>query len=413
LQARELAWQGRAGLDLGLPAALTTFVAIALATATAALVAFGSYARRVDMQGTILPNNGLVTITAPSSGSIESLTVQEGDSVEQSAPLYTLDVDTVTKAGSVQQMVDDVLIAEREMLAKQIGRKGQMSEETKAQLQNKIQNLSAEIDQLDAQIVTQRNFFKIINDDYNQASGLWARGLTPRSELNVRQQRWMDSQTKSQELASTKLGLNGQLNDAQYQLTTLAITTGDEIDALKTKIAEIDEKLKTGEARRSIVIMAPRSGVVTAVVGHPGQAISAGAPLLKIVPAHAKTQAHLIAPSSAIGFIQQSARVLLRYSAFPYQKFGEYGGTVVSVSDAALSPDEVQGLLAGAPQTSQDGPFYRVIVEPDGQSLDIYGQARALPASMQVQAYALLERRPLYQWILSPIYDLARAVHGS
>jgi multidrug efflux pump subunit AcrA (membrane-fusion protein) len=51
------------------------------------------------MQGTILPNNGLVTITAPSSGSIESLTVQEGDSVEQSAPLYTLDVDTVTKAG--------------------------------------------------------------------------------------------------------------------------------------------------------------------------------------------------------------------------------------------------------------------------------------------------------------------------
>jgi membrane fusion protein len=135
--------------------------------------------------------------------------------------------------------------------------------------------------------------------------------------------------------------------------------------------------------------------------------------MLKIVPAHVTMQAHLLAPSSAIGFIQQGARVLLRYSAFPYQKFGEYGGTVVTVSDAALSPDEVQGLLAGATQTNPDGPFYRVIVEPDSQSLNIHGEARALPASMQVQAYALLDRRPLYHWILSPLYDLARATHGT
>jgi hypothetical protein len=31
---------------------------------------------------------------------------------------------------------------------------------------------------------------------------------------------------------------------------------------------------------------------------------------------------------------------------------------------------------------------------------------------MQVQAYALLDRRPLYQWILAPLYDLARATRG-
>ena len=48
-------------------------------------------------------------------------------------------------------------------------------------------------------------------------------------------------------------------------------------------------------------------------------------------------QAELLAPSSAVGFIHQGGRVLLRYSAFPYQKFGEYGGTVVTVSDAADS----------------------------------------------------------------------------
>jgi membrane fusion protein len=152
---------------------------------------------------------------------------------------------------------------------------------------------------------------------------------------------------------------------------------------------------------------------VTAIIGQPGQAVGAGSPMLKIVPEHASMQAHLLAPSSAIGFIQEREHVLLRYSAFPYQKFGEFGGTVVSVSHAALSTEEVQGLLSGAPPISQAGPFYRVIVEPDDQSVDIYGEARALTASMQVQAYALLDRRPLYQWILSPLYDLARAAHGT
>ena len=53
-------------------------------------------------------------------------------------------------------------------------------------------------------------------------------------------------------------------------------------------------------------------------------------------------QAELLAPSSAIGFIHKGDRVLLRYSAFPYQKFGEYWGTVVSVSRRRLNAEEVQ-----------------------------------------------------------------------
>jgi hypothetical protein len=63
------------------------------------------------------------------------------------------------------------------------------------------------------------------------------------NELASRQQAWMQSQSKLQELESSKLRLRGELNDAQYQLGTIAITTADEIDALKTKILDIDEKL--------------------------------------------------------------------------------------------------------------------------------------------------------------------------
>jgi hypothetical protein len=31
---------------------------------------------------------------------------------------------------------------------------------------------------------------------------------------------------------------------------------------------------------------------------------------------------------------------------------------------------------------------------------------------MRVEAYALLDRRKLYEWILEPLYEIGRAAHG-
>jgi len=422
LRARELAWQGRSALALRLPAAFLSFASVALAAAIVALIAFGSYARRVDMNGVVLPSAGLIAISSPAAGWIEDLRMSEGEAVEKGAWLYTLDLDTSTKDGHTQQQIINTETATREMLTQEIDRKTRMSEETKKQLQQKIENLKVQIDQLGGQIRMHQGFFKTIDKEYNLFLSLVERRQASLNEMDSRQQAWMQSQSKLQELESGRLRLSGELDDAQYQLSTVAISTADEIDALRTKILDIDEKLANSKARRSIEIRAPEAGVVTAILGHPGQVVSTGSPMLTIVPQPATMQAELLAPSSAIGFIHQGNRVLLRYSAFPYQKFGEHWGTVIAISDAALTPEEVQNLLsgaqpvkqgstAGASPAKQPGPFYRVIVKPDSQLVSVYGEERKLPAGMEVQAYALLDRRPLFQWIFEPLYDIGRAAH--
>jgi membrane fusion protein len=409
LGARELSWQGHSTLALGLPAAFTSLASVALALAAAALLLFGSYARRVDMHGVVLPSAGVIMISAPSAGWIEELAVREGDIVDKGAALYTLDLDTATKSGSTQQAIIKVLTGERAMLTQEIERKIQISEETKRKLGQKIENLTAQSEQLDEQLATHRSFFKIISDEYRLFEGLLERRQVSLNEASSRRQAWMQSQSKLQELEAAKLRLKGDLNEANYLLATIAITTSSDIDALKSKVLDIEEKLANSEARRSIEIRAPGAGIVTAIVGYPGQTVSAGTPMLKIVPQDATMQAELLAPSTAIGFIHPGDRVLLRYSAFPYQKFGEHGGTVTSISQAALGPGEVEALQAGTPSGQQTGPFYRVRVNPDEQMVSVGREKRALPASMQVQAYALLDRRPLYQWIVAPLFDLARA----
>jgi membrane fusion protein len=99
----------------------------------------------------------------------------------------------------------------------------------------------------------------------------------------------------------------------------------------------------------------------------------------------------------------------LRYSSFPYQKFGQYAGTVQDVSLAALSDPEIQELKTGASAAKQTGPYYRVSVLPDRQMVDVFGHQKRLPDDMQVRAFVLLDRRPLYQWILEPLYSVGRA----
>src|SRR5207248_878739 len=122
LQSRAHAWEGRPSVVLASPATFTTVGAATVALAFAALIIFGGYARRVDLQGTVMPSSGLVSIAAPAAGRIESLAVVEGRPVSQGDLLYTLDVDTATKAGAVQHIVAEVLRSERNTISEQIDR---------------------------------------------------------------------------------------------------------------------------------------------------------------------------------------------------------------------------------------------------------------------------------------------------
>jgi membrane fusion protein len=410
LKERQLPWQGRPALALGLPAAFTSISSIALAAAAVALITLGGYSRRVDMEGTVLPSTGVVEISASSPGRVEMLAVQDGQAIRKGQPLYTVDLDTTTKGGGAQQRIIDAQTGERDMLVQEIERKTRMSEETERELRQKIDQLQLQIYEVGEQIKTQQGFLKKVSDDYNQFVSWVERRIVSLNELPARQQAWAQAVVRLQDLENSEGRLQGELKDGQYQLSTSVHTRSDEIDTLKNKILEINEKLANSEAHSLIEIRAPEDGVVTAILAHPGQMIATGTPMLKIVPQQVPLQAEVLAPSSAIGFIHKGGRVLLRYSAFPYQKFGEYWGTVVSVSRTTLNAQEVKDLLAGEAPTKPSGPYYRIVVEPDSQRVSIYGEEQTLPAGMQVHATALLDRRRLYEWMLEPLYDIGRLV---
>ena len=156
----------------------------------------------------------MVEITASSPGRIETLAVQEGQAVKKGEPLYTVDLDTTTKDGGAQQRIIDAQTAERDMLAQEIERKTRMSEETEKELQQKIDKLKMQIDQVGGQITVQQGFVKKVSNEYNLFTSLVERHLVSLNELNSRQQAWMQSLGRLQDLQSSELRLKGELKDA-------------------------------------------------------------------------------------------------------------------------------------------------------------------------------------------------------
>lgn len=406
LHEQRTLWLGRQTLSLGLPAASLSAMSTVLLIATALLVTFGSYARRETLHGVMLPSAGLVQVMAPATGWVETLHVKEGETVSPDTRLYTLNTDHTTKDGSAQQRVLQSLTAERALLLSQIERKTQITEQENAQLLKKMANLSGMIQQMQAGVAQKEEFVRILTKEFENYTRYIKQGIGNLNEKNVQQANWMRNEDELQDLKTRLLCLQGERIDIQAKLENLRLQSANEIDGLRAKVSEVDEQITNAEAKHAIEIVSSSTGQVTAIAVQQGQVVQSGTRLLTVVPADTRLQAELLAPSASIGFIRTGERVLLRYAAFPYQKFGSYWGTVTEVSHATLQPDELKAFVPSIPTVDQSKTFYRVTVEPDSRNVIAYGREQTVEVSMQVDAGVLLDRRPIYEWILEPLYGM-------
>jgi membrane fusion protein len=182
---------------------------------------------------------------------------------------------------------------------------------------------------------------------------------------------------------------------------TLPLEHAHAIAELERAIAAADLELAENDARRASIVTAPAAGTVTAPTGQVAQPVERGQLLARIVPDDAVLQAELLAPSRAVGFVAAGDEVRLRYAAFPYQKFGQARGAVVSVSAAPLAR------AAPAAASPRGEPVFRVLVAPHAQAVMAYGVPRPLKPGMEVEADVLLETRRLYEWAFEPLFALA------
>lgn len=373
-----------------------------------ALIAFlfqGSYTRRVTVTGQLLPTSGVIRIQTPQPGLVLEKRVEEGQLVAKGDVLFVLTSDRPgLDSGNLQVAIGNEVNQRLRSMQEEIERNRSAASLEIGSLERRASNLRAEGEAIAKLAAQQQDRLKLAEDARNRYRGLADKDYVPREQLYQKEAELSEQRSRLQTLQRDALVAQRELSTTLRE-TEATRARYDNLNAqLQRGISSAAQELTEVESRRRVVIAAPEAGRATLVTAEVGQAIDTARTLATLVPADAELQARLYAPSQTVGFVRPGDQVLLRYQAFPYQKFGQHEGTVVSVSNNAVPSTELVGFAL--PNVPPGEPVYALTVALKSQTVLAYGKPQALATGMRVDADVLQERRRLYEWMLEPLYSI-------
>lgn len=410
IRARQTELLGGIVLIRPMSFAFITALAVVLAGVVVAFAARGTYTKRSTVSGQLVPNSGLIKVYVPQAGIVLKKNVAEGQAVTQGQVLYVLSSDRQSSTqGNTQAAISKQVEVRRLSLRDEFNTTRQLQQQESAALVRKIAGLQTEILNLDDQIRGQRNRTRLGEQAVSRVQGLAAQGFLSSEAVQQKQADLLDQQTRLQSLERDRISVARELVAQQNDLKSVPLRQANVLAQIDRSITAAGQELTESEAKRRLVITAPETGTATGVVAEVGQSVDINRALVSIVPSGATLQAHLYVPSKSVGFVKPGDSVLLRYQAYPYQKFGQYRGTVATVSRTALPASELTGVssLAGTAGGAVNEPIYRVIVDLSAQSVTAYGKRQPLQAGILLDADVLQDTRRLYEWALEPLYSLS------
>lgn len=405
---RQEQWLGTVLLARPLSHHLFTLFALLAGGAIVAFLILGTFTRKARVNGWLVPQQGLVKVFAPQAGTVSELRVREGTQVRKNDPLFSLTAERESaNLGATQAAIARQIGARQDSLERQIGQQAQLATQQRSAIGKRLEVLHAEARALEREIGLQRDRVALSERSSARNRDLHRRGFLSDQQMQQKDEELLDQRSRLATLERNLLSAQREITTASAELNDIPLKSRNERAALQREMAVLEQDLAEAEARRKLLVLAPESGTVTAIMAEAGSNAPTTAPMLSIVPAGTELEAHLYGPSKAIGFVKAGHRVLLRYQAFPYQKFGHHVGYVQDVSRTAVSPAELPPQLSGLTGLyGEKDPFYRITVRLEKQAITAYGQPQALQAGMQLEADVLIETRRLYEWLLDPLYTI-------
>jgi membrane fusion protein len=399
---------GEIGLPLGVSSRwMHVYVGVVLVTMAvfAGVVAFGTYTRKAHVSGYLVPVTGLLKVYPSRAGFVTKRFVSENQHVDKDAPLFELDVSATTDAGRSGEVLIAKLTHRKKLLGEERRRLEKVDEIERARSDEAVRSLRAQREAIDQQIGSQARLVALLAREVDRKVGLQAKGWVSWSDREQTERDHAAQVATLSGLERARVTTSGDLQRAELDRAALDDRQANDLSAIDRSIAEIDQQLVDAGERNTLLVQSPMAGTVTRIVPDPGQAVQSTANLVTIIPAGAHLQAYVYVPSKAIGFVKPGSRVLLRYEAYPFQKFGIQEGMVSQVTHTAVPVPEL-------PFAVQDNsqPFYLVVVNLAKQTIRAYGQEEGLKAGQRFDADLMLDNRAIWEWILDPLYAIEAAL---
>ena len=402
IDAQREKFLGEATIARPVPFWVFTLLAAGTALLLIAVAVWGQYTLRERVEGYLALDTGAARVLIPDAGRVAELLVKEGDEVKAGDALAKISLDRITGTGaSTAETVTAEMQSRRAILEKEREQWKNLGEQQAEQSRRRVKDLEKELTQVDSEMKLQEVRIKSAREQVERYHGLAGeKKFVSEALVKQKQDEVTDQEIRLQGLRRQRSQVERDLSTDKSEEPQAQLRARAQVEQVERQLSELREGMSRVEERRETVIRAPMAGVVTNVAVNRGQSIAADTPFATVLPKGSGLHVELLVPTRAIGFVAKGQEVVLRYEAFPHERFGLYRGVISDIGRSVWTAGERVGPL------SAREPVYRVDVALDKQSVAALGQEFPLRPGMLVNADLLLEKRTLLEWIFEPVLQL-------
>lgn len=420
LAAKNGSWLGTVRLNQPISYWFVATTGLIVAALIGAFGALGTYTKTATVPGVLQPPNGAVRLAnAGAGGVLTELHVREGSAVVAGDVLFTINSERMSELGGAQALIGLELKRRTQLASSDEILSRQRAAERISSGQQRISAIESDIASFDRDAMLHAAREKLAIEALERLEKLAAKGFMSSAQVDPKREELLSLQAQQQQLLRSKAALERERSSMQQQIAEVKLQVQTEASELAKARAALGQEIAENSARTKLVVTAPQAGVITGVSVQRGQTVVPGALLATLLPPDnapekqgspaATLEAHFYATTRQAGFVQLGQRVLLRYAAYPYQKFGMGEGEVTEISRSPYAVQELPTHLASMlGHVAQSGDaVYRVTVRIKDTAVHAYGDKHELKPGMVAEADIVQDTRRLWEWALEPVFSVS------
>jgi HlyD family secretion protein len=384
----------------------------------------------VVASGSLVVDSNVKKVQHPTGGIVGELRVRDGDRVHAGDIVVRLD-ETVTRANLaiVTKTLDELMARKARLESERDGwdtvvfpaqlvtgtsdpdRAAAMDSERKlfslrktarngqkAQLSERISQLGEEISGLTAQQNSKAKEIALVERELAGVRDLWSKNLIQLGRLTALEREAARLDGERGQLIASAAQAKGKVAETALQILQidqeLASEVAKELREVDGKIGEfIERKITAEDQLKRIEVRAPQDGTVFQLAVHTvGGVITAGDPIMLIVPEADNLSVEVKVNPQDIDQLQLNQKAILRFSAFNAWTTPEIDGVVTRIS-ADTSTDQ---------RTGQS--YYTVRISMPVEQIKRLGDVKLLPG-MPVEAFVQTGDRTMLSYLIKPLHD--------
>ena len=384
----------------------------------------------VVASGSVVVDSNVKKVQHPTGGIVGELRVRDGDRVHAGDVVVRLDetvtranlaivtkglgemmarkarleserdgLDAITFPAQLLAEADDpdraaAMDSERKLFnLRKTARSGQ-----KAQLRERVAQLGEEITGLAAQQNSKAKEIALIERELAGVRELWKQNLVQLTRLTALEREAARLDGERGQLVAASAQAKGKIAETALQILQIdqdiASDVAKELREVDGKIGElVERKVAAEDQLKRTDIRAPQDGTVFQLAVHTiGGVITAGDPIMLIVPEADNLSVEVKVNPQDIDQLQLNQKAILRFSAFNIRTTPEIEGVVTRIS-ADTSTDQ---------RTGQS--YYTVRIAMPADQIERLGEVKLLPG-MPVEAFMQTRDRTMLSYLIKPLHD--------